>query len=66
MKVTTKINLKSTPSGEGKKLYCVWYDGLGEMYLANDEDHLVKQVCEDCDWEEGEFGYEEIGDIVIE
>ena len=66
MKVTTRINLRSIPSGEGKKLYCVFNDGSGEMYLANDDDHLVKQVCEDYGWEEGEFGYEEIGDVVME
>jgi hypothetical protein len=58
-----KINLRSHPQGEGKNLYCVFSDGSGSTFLANDDEHLIEQVCEAWSCEDDTFGYEYIGTI---
>lgn len=56
-----KINLRCEPEGEGKNLYCVFRDGSGSTFLANDDEHLIEHVCEAWECEYDEFGYEFIG-----
>lgn len=57
------VKLRSTPSGEGNKLYCVFQDGSGSTFLANDDEHLIEQVCEEWGCNDDEFGYELIGKV---
>lgn len=58
-----KVKLRSEPSGKGKNLYCVFQEGEGSTFLANDDEHLIKQVCKAWNCDDDTFGYQLIGSI---